>query len=427
MKIQKKTYLIFLCIAVLLILGLTPRWGNAIKLGPVSISWASDIDIPTAKDLKIHKLVSKSIDKDKFVQLSNRILERVEPNAQLRRFVNFNEVQEVTDKVTLRFMRSEGEEESNKETRATKLLSWSSSEDPTSFILQDSRNGDLIFQNQMSRFTTMSNIDLPSKIGAISAAEGFIEDVGLLPGDFNTNGELLATTALFQQEFKDGAYGNERQLLFNLYYGREIDGIQVEGPGSRMFAQIGHDGRVVSFIKKWNDFSPLLKITPTTALQNLQGSAKGSPQFNDPTSNNRFAATAGGGSGFAAGTRQTLRRYTAPTLKLTPYFSEQEIKDKLIDEIETSMESAKLVEVKDVSLVYYDRSGEYIRPAYAIELKIHYEEGELDYLFHMAALRNPPEAVGYVALSLDEVAYIPKPTPPPKGMEGIDMEQFYIE
>jgi len=362
-----------LAITALLILGLAPRWGSAQGGGGPEVKWAADIKIPSAQDLGVQKLIAKPLAQKDFVALSNKIVNRVESNANLRKAVNL--------KVTKSF---------------TNRLAWVDNVDPSNFITQDSNSGDLLFQNQLRRYVGMAKVQVPTQQEAMNKTMKFLEDVNLLPLDFKTNAKLVHAGGLFGQDFQDGVAGEKSQKLVILNYGRELNGIAVQGPGSKLIAQLGDQGQIVSIERKWNSIAPTLggsvKMyipTPEPPAKGQLGSAPGTSQL--PGTAKEIERRGG-----------ILERRTIDTgmLKLrTEYLTDSEVKNQINKDILSDWNTANFVEVNSIDLVYYDRAGNFIQPAYAVALTIHWGEDTLNFLYHVAALRNPPESIYEVVQS----------------------------
>ncbi len=344
------------------------------------IYWDRNVDILTAQNLKVFNLKVQQFDKDEFVAMSNTILEKIEPDPKLRRFAKFENAVEFTDEMKYKLYNKDADGTADN-SESFKGFFWQDKLDTTSFINLDTRNGDVIFQNQMQRFLLLPAIKLLSKQEAITKAKDFIKNVELMPADFEQNCELLATYGLFYQEGKDGQYGEKTQRAMTFHFGREIEGIPVEGPGSRIIIQLGHEGRILSLVKKWNDITPAFILKPVAMERTTIGKLNDREQFE-----------------YAIQPVAKLEFRKPGKLEMTfaqnPYLSESEVRQAVEELIRHYWESPTSVDVMDIELVYYDRSGEYIQPAYAVELKLHFEDGEtMDVLYHVAALRNPPEPI----------------------------------
>ncbi len=347
---------------------------------PYAITWNGGVKFQSADSLKVYDLKIKSFDKPKFVSMSDKILAKVEPNAQIRALANFNNALEFKNDMEYRLYKMDGAAQAAPE--AFRGFFWQDKLDPTSFINFDARTGDILFQNQFKRFMSLPAVQLPDKIQAESLARSFIKDVELMPADFEANGKLLAAIGLFSQECKDGNYGLKIQKALTLHFGREIDGIPVEGPGSKMIVQLGNQGRVLTFIKKWNDIAPAFEIHPD-ALRRVQVSKLERSDVLEP----------------AAGKVEKLeikpgREFVAKT----PYLSEAELRAAVEAKIRGDWDTPLRAEERDVQLVYFDRSGQFIQPAYAVQVALDFENNEsFNVLYHIAALHDPPEALEFTA------------------------------
>jgi hypothetical protein len=295
-----------------------------------------------------------------------------------------------------------------------KRLAWVNKDDPSSFITQDSNSGALLFQNQLRRYSGLTKVQLPTQELAMSKATQFIESVGLMPLDFKTNGKLLHAGGLYAQDFNDGVAGEKSQKLVILNYGRELNGVAVQGPGSKMVVQLGDQGQIVSFTKAWNAVSFLSAAGSTKMFQPMPGPPPGGSQIAPQPGASQLPDTTK-----AIEKRGSLierRTFDASKLKLrtTEYLTDGEVRNQINQDILNDWNTANLVEVNSIDLVYYDGDRDYIQPVYAVALTIHWGEDTLNFLYHVAALRNPPEAIyEVVQAQLPAIQQLAEPIPPP--------------
>jgi hypothetical protein len=116
--------------------------------------------------------------------------------------------------------------------------------------------GDIRFHRNFARYMGDYEPRLPSTDEAIKAAELFLEENKLLPGNPSELkivhiGGLRATTVI------DGKQaGPVIDKLITLNYSREINRLPVIGPGSKMIMDIGEKGEVLSLTRHWRELSP---------------------------------------------------------------------------------------------------------------------------------------------------------------------------
>ena len=350
-----------LMLTVALIIGFAPRSGDAQETGKVTVEWGSDINIPPAADVKkmeARRLVNKAVGETEFVQLSNKVLQK---SIQRRATIDKDRVERVGDN-----------------------LAWRDKSDPSSFIMQDSVNGHLVFSNQVTKFVAMDQVNLPTKTNAINIAKTFVKDLNLAPTDFESKGELLNTSGLYTLEVdKNGIIGEETQKLITLSFGRKLDGFQVNGGGSKLVLDIGHEGKVVNLEKKWNAIQtrPLLMETAELKIRKFNVLEKKSgmmaPIKLRPIEREKLE----------------LGEIARPGLLLTKHVTGNEVKNRIIKMLQDEWTTPDLIKVNSIELVYFDRGGSWIQPAYAFQADIFWGDDVAHYLFHIPALRNAPEAI----------------------------------
>jgi hypothetical protein len=340
--------------AIALILSFIPRSGEAQRIRGPAMEWARDIKIPPVEGMQAIRLINKPVERGEFSSFANKVLQKVlgEPNLKI------------------------GDERIG---WADDYLAWINRDDPSSLIMQDAVNGNLSFSNRMTKFVSMENPSLPKDGEAQELALAFIKDLGLMPGDFETNAVLLHVGGLFSQDLENGEPGETVQKLITLHWGREVNGIPVQGPGSKLVLQIGHNGEVVGFNKKWNPMMLKMQVFQPEftlhAIEPIRPSLK---------------PTEGGSS---AGRSSFSKEESKEATKPAEFYSPEEVKDVISKVLQSEWASAELIEIRNVSLVYYDRSGDYIQPAYAVEAIIHAGGEKFNYLHHVAAMRQPPEPI----------------------------------
>ncbi|MDD5322423.1 MAG: hypothetical protein PHD43_17790 [Methylococcales bacterium] len=123
--------------------------------------------------------------------------------------------------------------------------------------------GDIRFHRDFALYMGDFKPELPSTEEALKAAEVFLEENKLLPANPSELkiahiGGLRATTVINGQQA-----GPVIDKLITLTYSREINGLPVIGPGSKMILDIGEKGEVMGLIRHWRELSPKVReISP---------------------------------------------------------------------------------------------------------------------------------------------------------------------
>jgi hypothetical protein len=214
-------------------------------------------------------------------------------------------------------------------------------------------------------------------------AVGFLKGMDMLPADFTANSKLLHVGGLASQAFRDGEPGPIVEKLMTLHFGRSINGIPVQGPGSKIIIDIGDGGEIVNFAKKWNAFKTVVQVVQPNDL---------TKKF-EPTTKKSIGGMAEGDVKPRMKGRIKIAPMERVELTKSEYLNQDEVRKMIEATILKEWTTADKIEVNDVQLVYYDRSGDWIQPAYGVIITIHWGEESLEYLFHIPALRNPPEAI----------------------------------
>jgi hypothetical protein len=346
-----------LILAIALILSFIPAVGEAQRDEGPKIVWGDDIkfEVPgTAAGISMPtlRLLNKPVERGEFTNTSNRIL---------RKLLKRENVKITEDRI--------GEDK--------EFTAWIDKEDPSSLIWQNNKNGNLFFSNQKTNFLHMTKVSLPEGERAMSLATSFMKDLAILPADFE-NAELLHVGGMFSQDLRDGKTTAKVQHLVSLQWGRVLNGFPVQGPGSKIVVELGNGGEVVSLSKKWNP----VQTGPLMIRPELKIREPLHPEMKMEEGQRRI---------------EEERKIDPGMLQIKPILSEylnaEEVKKLILNELAEEHKTAELVEIHSVRLVYYDRSGNYIQPAYAVEMFVMGKGFEFQYLYHVAALRNPPEPI----------------------------------
>jgi hypothetical protein len=133
MKTRIIIQLSLLFLAVFLILSLVPRTGEAQQTTGARIIWNPDIKIEPAKDMNALQLVNNKVDQAAFTNRADSIL---------RKLLGKTGVAITRERIGT----------------ADNMLAWIDKDDPSSMIMQDTRNGNLFFSNRMNRYTSLDNV-----------------------------------------------------------------------------------------------------------------------------------------------------------------------------------------------------------------------------------------------------------------------------
>ncbi|MDO9104642.1 MAG: hypothetical protein Q7U57_06735 [Methylovulum sp.] len=158
-----------------------------------------------------------------------------------------------------------------------KTVRYVSPKDPNTTFEHNLNTGDIRFHRNFARYLGDFKPELPSTEEALKAAEMFLEENKLLPSNqaelkIAHIGGLRATSVI------DGKQaGPIIDKLITLNYAREINGLPVIGPGSKILVDIGEKGEVLSLTRHWRELSPKARqISPeeTFSLDEAQRLAK---------------------------------------------------------------------------------------------------------------------------------------------------------
>jgi len=114
--------------------------------------------------------------------------------------------------------------------------------------------------------------NLPSEKSAIeSARESLSDKKGLMPSDAEFSKVVTDTAEIARKDPNTGEVSIEKiDLVMQVMFSREIDGIPVIGAGSKLKAYIGDNGDVIGVYKCWREYEPYQQFTILTAAQALE-------------------------------------------------------------------------------------------------------------------------------------------------------------
>ncbi|NEX22920.1 hypothetical protein G3480_21890 [Thiorhodococcus mannitoliphagus] len=143
-------------------------------------------------------------------------------------------------------------------------------EDPSAYFRMDTRTGDFSFSKGLAKYSDPSDTKgLPGKNEAIDLALAHLERLGLMPKDGNQLVvQAVGGVGMSAQDEK----GNLRDFekLTSVHFGRQIDGIDVGGPGSKIVVHLGQDGELVGLHKRWIELQSMSKVSRESFLQEAE-------------------------------------------------------------------------------------------------------------------------------------------------------------
>ena len=190
---------------------------------------------------------------------------------------------------------------------------------------------------------------LPSSEEARRIAEGFLQSRNVAPRNASEL-KLVHTGGVREQAVVGGQRaGPVIDKLITLTYGRELDGLQVIGAGSKIVINIGDKGEVVGMIHRWRELD--------------RGSAK---------------AVQAGEAFTQAEAEEQARKQIQEEFGQVPY------------EIRSAVKS------------YYDANGSYLQPVWAFNVQLNLSQTDknvppVKYLCVIPMLKNSPESLQLTA------------------------------
>jgi hypothetical protein len=219
------------------------------------------------------------------------------------------------------------------------LYQASDPEDASVFFTQTARTGDLSFSKSLKDYFSDKPSSLPNPEESQQRAVAFLRENKLLPADM-AQFKLIHSGGLRMSYTTDNKPGPIIDKLHTLTYGRQIDGIAVQGSGSKIVVQVGNGGEIVGLSRRWREAKPVREV-PTNELK-------------------------------------------------TRDIAEKEIRALIAREFTESSN----VELTHVALAYYEDGGEFIQPAWQFTANLSVKEFRLQYFGAVPALSKPPEAIG---------------------------------
>lgn len=142
---------------------------------------------------------------------------------------------------------------------------FSSPEDPSAVFDIDANNGAFLLNTGLKRYSgDESSKNLPSGKEAPELAKKYLINTGFLP----KNGQemvLAHVGGLNMAVSKEGRSVGNYHKLVTVRFSRVLNGLPVQGPGSKIVLQLGHDGELQGMIHNWPEVSA--KSLPAAALK----------------------------------------------------------------------------------------------------------------------------------------------------------------
>jgi len=211
--------------------------------------------------------------------------------------------------------------------------------DASVFFTQNAKTGDLSFSRSLKDYFSDKPSTLPNPEESQQRAVTFLRENKLLPADM-TQFKLIHSGGLRMSYTTDNKPGPIIDKLHTLTFGRQIDGIAVQGSGSKIVVQVGNGGEIVGLSRRWREAKPIREVPP----KELKSRAD----------------------------------------------AEREIRALVAKEFPESSN----VELTKVALAYHEDGGEFIQPAWQFTANLAVKEFRLQYFGAVPALDKPPENIG---------------------------------
>ncbi len=127
-----------------------------------------------------------------------------------------------------------------------------SKNDATAHFRIDKTTGDFSMTKGYKNYLNdQATSGLPSKDQAVDVAKRHLTEMGLMPADQK---QLVVrhVGGVNQADLVDGK-SVERAKLVTVHFGRQIDGIDVSGPGSKITVELGANGELVGLTRRWSE------------------------------------------------------------------------------------------------------------------------------------------------------------------------------
>lgn len=123
--------------------------------------------------------------------------------------------------------------------------------DPSAHFRVDKRTGDFSFNKGLKSYLNDSETSgLPQGEKAVEMAKKHLGDLGLLP---EKKEEMVVRHigGLRQVDIGPDGKAVEKDKLVTVHFGRQIDGVDVGGPGSKIVVELGANGELAGLHRRW--------------------------------------------------------------------------------------------------------------------------------------------------------------------------------
>jgi hypothetical protein len=211
--------------------------------------------------------------------------------------------------------------------------------DASIYCSQDTATGNLALKKSLSPYLGEKTPQLPDAPAAEKMALEFLQKYKLAPKN-NTEVKMIHSGGLRMSLVNEGKSGPIIDKLRTITFGRQLDGIVVQGSGSKIVVSVGDRGDVIALNRRWREVA---QARPVRA-----------GELKDP----------------------------------------RQIEEELRRLLATEWSEAKEILVRRGALVYYDGDGKFIQPAYMFEATVVEGENKYAYITALPALKQPPEGIG---------------------------------
>jgi hypothetical protein len=140
-------------------------------------------------------------------------------------------------------------------------------EDPTAFFRIDTKTGDFSFNKGMAEYTAPKHTPgLPGKDEAVDLAVSYLERLDLMPKDKDQLVVEAVGGLAMGSQAENGTVENFEKLT-SVHFGRQIDGIDVGGPGSKIVVHLGRNGELVGLHRRWSELRETSSISGKSFLE----------------------------------------------------------------------------------------------------------------------------------------------------------------
>ncbi len=131
-----------------------------------------------------------------------------------------------------------------------------SRDDPSAHFRIDKTTGDFSWGKGLKAYMNDgATSGLPGKDAAVDVAKRHLTELGLMPADQK---QLVVrhVGGVRQADLgQDGKPTVEHDKLVTVFFGRQIDGIDVGGPGSKIIVDLGANGELVTVTRRWSELN----------------------------------------------------------------------------------------------------------------------------------------------------------------------------